>query len=181
MSVEDITSGHQFAEMHRMLSESGGGFTYNPRSREFVSEGFSVATKPAATFEVPVASGGADPTHLSAYVQGSAPTWSPADSPTHIGGWNRPYAPKAHVLDLPDVFPATPQGEVQARHASLEHDQEAYNALHRDFTDVANPFHAVNDPFSPRDEPGDPGAYFAGDRRLWASQPVLRDDQFRGA
>lgn len=166
-----VTSEHQFGEMRRQL-EDQGGFTYNPRSRQFISEGYAVATKPEAVYERPLSKGGATPSHLSAYVQGSAPTWSAPDSPTHIGGWNRPYDPKAHVLDLPDVYPATPEGETQARHATLEHDQEAYNALHRDFTDVANPYHAVNkDPFAPRSEPGDVTAYFAGDRRSWVEQP----------
>jgi hypothetical protein len=176
MSAQDVTSEHQFGEMHRKLNEEGG-FTYNPRSKRFVSEGFAVATKPEAAFEVPVSRGGADETHLSAYTQGSAPTWSPEDSPTHIGGWDRPYDPKAHVLDLPDVYPATPEGEVQARGATLEHNQEAYNALHRDFTDVGNPFHDVNrDPFTPG---SGASSYFAGDPRLWTKQPVTHPDQFK--
>lgn len=171
---EHVVSRHQFGGMYKALREQGG-FTYNPRTRQFVNEGFAVATHPEATFEVPTAEGGADTMHLAAYTHGSAATWSPEDSPTHIGGWNRPYDPEAHVLDLPDVYPASPEGEVQARHATMAHDQEAYNALHRGFTDVDNPFHEINrDPFTPGS-----GArtYFAGNRNLWARQPVLRPEE----
>jgi hypothetical protein len=137
MSAQASTNPHQFEEMHRQLQE--GGFTYNPRTRAMVGEGFSVAQHPEATHEQPY--GGITPTHLEAYTKGSAPIWSGEESTEHIGGWRRPYAPERDVLDLPNVYPATGAGESQARQATIHHGEEAYNALHRGFSDVSNPFH----------------------------------------
>ena len=132
-----VTSPHQFKEMHASLQE--GGFTYNPRSRQLVSEGFSVAVHSDATHEAP--HGAMSPGHIEAYTKGSAPLWNAPGATEHIGGWKRPYAPLNDVLDLPRVHPATGAGETAARHDTITHGEEAYSALHRGFTDVSNPFH----------------------------------------
>lgn len=137
MTAVESTSPHQFKEMHESLQE--GGFTYNPRSRKLVEEGFSVAVHPEATMEKPHGEMGEN--HLEAYTMGSAPTWAAPGATEHIGGWKRPTEPLNDVLDLPQVHPPTGEGESAARQATIEHRQEAYSALHRGFTDVSNPFH----------------------------------------
>lgn len=129
-------SEHQFGPMHRRLRE--GGFTYNPRSREYATEGYSVAVHPSAEMEVPAAESTAG--HLQGYTAGSAPTWSAPGATEHIGGWNNE-AEGTHVMDLPKVFPNTPAGHTESRRAMVGFDEKASFALHDDSTE-ANPFHS---------------------------------------
>jgi len=129
---------HQFGEMHRRLSEEGG-FTYNPRSKQFVSSGYSVAAHPAAELRIPQS----ETSHaaLAGYVAGSAPTWKgegkKGAGQEMIGGWRSEHH---DVLDIPKVFPATPSGHTKSRRAQVLRGQEASFSLHEGAEDV-NPFH----------------------------------------
>jgi len=131
---------HQFGEMQTRLS-SEGGFTYNPRSKQFITSGYSVAAHPAAEMRV---AGGADIPHLQGFVMGSAPIWTQQKSKNRgqemIGGWR---SGDTDVLDIPKVFPANPQGHMKSRQAQLLRNQEASFALHEGREEI-NPFHPVN-------------------------------------
>lgn len=123
---------HQFGEMKKRLSTEGG-FTYNPRSRQFVTEGYSVAAHPAAELRVPRTQhqSGASEGHLQGYVQGSAPIWQQQKAQGRgqemIGGWR---SGEADVLDIPKVFPASPVGHSKSRQAQILRNQEASFSLH---------------------------------------------------
>ena len=126
MSAE-VTSPHQFGEMHRRLKEEGG-FTYDPRKKDFVTEGYSVAAHPAAELTVPHAEGGASEAHIEGYTVGSAPVWQQQKAKGRgqetIGGWRSDEGEK-DVLDLPKVYPATPTGHMKSRQAQILRNQEA--------------------------------------------------------
>jgi hypothetical protein len=127
MSAHDATSPHQFGEMKNRLA-SQGGFTYDPRKKDFVTEGYSVAAHPAAELRV---HGGASEAHLQGYVAGSAPLWSQQKGKGRgnemIGGWR---SDDADVLDVPKVFPASPIGHQKSRQAQILRNQEASFSLH---------------------------------------------------
>jgi hypothetical protein len=127
MTASENLNPHQTGEMKRRL-ESEGGFTYNPRSKSFVSEGYSVAAHPAAELRV---HGGADEAHLQGYIAGSAPLWSQQKGKGRgnemIGGWR---SDTADVLDIPKVFPASPEGHTKSRQAQVLRGQEASFSLH---------------------------------------------------
>lgn len=132
---------HQFGEMKSRLS-SEGGFTYDPRKRDFVSSGYSVGAHPAAELRIARTehqSGATEP-HLEGYVKGSAPIWSQQKGGNRgqemIGGWR---SDDADVLDIPKVFPATPQGHTKSRQAQVLRNQEASFSLHEG-TEDPNPW-----------------------------------------
>lgn len=129
---------HQFGEMTSRLG-SEGGFTYDPRKRSFVTEGYSVAAHPAAELRIS-AVGGAQEAHLRGYTAGSAPLWQQQKAQGRgqemIGGWR---SDSADVLDIPKVFPATPTGHTKSRQAQILRRQEASFSLHEGAEDV-NPW-----------------------------------------
>jgi hypothetical protein len=120
---------------NRLATE--GGFTYDPRKRDFVTEGYSVAAHPAAELRV---GGTADEAHLAGYVAGSAPLWQQQKAKGRgqemIGGWQ---SDDASVLDIPKVYPATPQGHSNSRRAQILRGQEASFSLH-DMAEEPNPW-----------------------------------------
>ncbi len=134
-------NGHQFGEILRRLDEEGG-FTYDPRTGEFPSSGYSVAAHPAAELTV-THPGGVTEAHLEGYVAGSAPIWKQQKAKGRgqemIGGWGS-------TLDLPKVFPATPVGHAKSREAQVLREQKASFSLHEMAEDI--------NPWSPR-QPGD--------------------------
>jgi hypothetical protein len=129
---------HQFGEMKNRLATQGG-FTYDPRKRDFVTSGYAVAAHPAAELRVP---GEASEHHLEGYTIGSAPLWQQQKSRGRgqemIGGWR---SENADVLDIPKVFPATPIGHQKSRQAQVLRNQEASFSLHEGAEDT-NPWFA---------------------------------------
>lgn len=141
MTAHEATSDHQFGEMKRRLG-SEGGFTYDPRKRDFVTEGYSVAAHPAAELRISQTAhrSGASEAHLQGYIAGSAPLWSQQKGKGRgnemIGGWR---SDDADVLDVPKVFPATPEGHMKSRQAQVLRGQEASFSLH-DMEEDPNPW-----------------------------------------
>jgi hypothetical protein len=137
MTASESTSPHQFGEMHRRLAENKG-FTYDPRKKDFVTEGYSVAAHPAAELTVPHTEGGATEAHIEGYTVGSAPVWANQKSKGRgqemIGGWRTDEGGK-DVLDIPKVFPATPTGHAKSRESQILRNQEASYSLHEDAED----------------------------------------------
>ena len=138
-----VTSEHQFGEMHRRLKEEGG-FTYDPRKKDFVTEGYSVAAHPAAELPVAHDKGGVTEQHIEGYTAGSAPLWSQQKAKGRgqemVGGWRDDKGEK-DVLDVPKVYPATPTGHTKSRQAQILRNQEASFALHS-FEEDPNPWFA---------------------------------------
>src|SRR4051812_5914337 len=131
MSV-GATSDHQFGEMKSRL-DTQGGFTYDPRKRDFVTSGYSVAAHESAELKESHSEGGVTEQHIRGFVKGSAPTWQQQKSQGRgqemIGGWRDDEGGK-DVLDLPKVFPATPVGHQKSRQAQVLRNQEASFSLH---------------------------------------------------
>ena len=130
-------NGHQFGEIINRL-KSEGGFTYDPRTGEFPSSGYSVAAHPAAELTVEHPEGVTE-AHVEGYVAGSAPIWKQQKAKGRgqemIGGWGT-------TLDLPKVYPATPTGHTKSREAQILREQKASFSLHEMAEDV--------NPWSPR-------------------------------
>jgi hypothetical protein len=145
MTASESTSPHQFGEMHRRLKEEGG-FTYDPRKKEFLTSGYSVAAHPAAELTVKHAAGGATPEHIEGYTVGSAPIWQQQKAKGRgqeaIGGWSSDEGEK-DVLDLPKVYPATPSGHTKSRQAQILRNQEASFSLH-EMAEDPNPWFTGN-------------------------------------
>jgi hypothetical protein len=125
--------------------------------------------------DVPEGMGRAGAATIRKYAEANAPT---LDKPErYLGGWTKGGKTS---LDVPRGYPTTPTGEVAARKSTLRNTQKAYGHMgpQRDYQgDVYNPFHpAFQDPFFGEHDPKDfePSMYFAGDRRLWTQQPLLR-------
>lgn len=141
MPAHDATSEHQFGEMKNRL-RTQGGFTYDPRQKDFVSSGYSVAAHPAAELRISQTEhrAGAGTEHLQGYIAGSAPLWNQQKGKDRgqemIGGWR---SDDADVLDIPKVFPATPAGHMKSRHAQILRNQEASFSLHEG-TEDTNPW-----------------------------------------
>jgi hypothetical protein len=144
MAAHEAVSGHQFGEMQRRLGEEGG-FTYHPRKQSFVTSGYSVAAHPAAELRTPSAETSTQT--LRGYVAGSAPTWKGGErgggrGQEMIGGWRS----EGHdVLDIPKVYPNTPQGHSKSRRSQVLRGQEASFSLHTG-EEESNPFHSANAP-----------------------------------
>lgn len=159
-------SEHQFGEMHKRLSE--GGFTYNPRSRQFVTSGYSVAAHPAAELRI---EGGAKREHLEGYVAGSAPLWQQQKAKGRgqemIGGWKDV---NADVLDVPKVFPATTAGHAKSRQAQILRGQQASFALHT-FEEDPNPWYQGDPTAEPPKAPGRMAGKFPEFAHLAATKP----------
>lgn len=140
MTASESTSPHQFGEMHRRLQE--GGFTYDPRKKDFVTSGYSVAAHPAAELPIAHDKGGVSESHIEGYTVGSAPVWQQQKAKGRgqemIGGW-RDDAGGKDVLDIPKVFPATPTGHTKSRQAQILRNQEASFSLH-DMEEDVNPW-----------------------------------------
>jgi hypothetical protein len=138
MPRADHYNEHQFGEMHRRLGAEGG-FTYDPRKKGFVTEGYSVAAHPAAELRVPEKETSTQT--LAGYLAGSAPVWkaqvSKGRGQEMIGGWR---SEGQDVLDIPKVFPATPTGHMKSRQAQILRGEEASWSLHENQPDP-NPWH----------------------------------------
>jgi hypothetical protein len=139
---------HQFGEMQSRLS-TVGGFTYDPRKRNFVTSGYSVAAHKAAEMKVPLGEGGAQKAHLEGYVKGSAPIWQAQKGQGRgqemIGGWRSDHH---DVIDLPKVFPATPTGHQKSRQAQILRNEQASYSLHEGAEDT-NPWFTGSSTASP--------------------------------
>jgi hypothetical protein len=150
MTASESTSPHQFGEMHRRLAAEKG-FTYDPRKKDFVTEGYSVAAHPAAELTVPHSAGGASEQHIEGYTVGSAPLWQQQKAKGRgqemIGGWRSDEGEK-DVLDIPKVFPATPSGHMKSRQAQILRNQEASFSLHEGEEDV-NPWFTGSETAAP--------------------------------
>lgn len=134
MSAES-TNPHQFGEILSSLRDTGG-FTYDPRKQQMVTEGYSVAAHRSAELTVKD-EGGITQSHLEGYIAGSAPIWKQGGRGKNrgqemIGGWGR-------TLDLPKVYPATPGGHEKSRRAQILRDEKAGFSIHG-MADDPNPW-----------------------------------------
>lgn len=124
--------------------------------------------------DVPEGIGKAGATTIRKYAQANAPT---LDKPErYLGGWS---SGGKTYLDVPRGYPTTPTGEVAARKSTLRNTQQAYGHMGPQRTyqgTISNPFHpAHQDPFfGEPPEDADPSMYFAGDKRLWTRQPLVK-------
>lgn len=122
---------HQFGEMATRMGTEGG-FTYDPRKQSFVTSGYAVAAHKAAGLPIQHPETATE-AHLQGYVAGSAPIWKQQRAKERgqvmIGGWRDTEGGK-DVLDLPQVFPATPEGHTKSRRAMILRGQQSSYALH---------------------------------------------------
>lgn len=130
----DRLSRYQFGELAEKLRKSGG-FTYDPRTQTYPSEGIAVADPGA---EEPL--GLAGEPELKRYVMKHGERLM--EPGMHFGGWAsaKKGEPERDVLDVSQVLPVDPMGHYMAdvHHRMHVNRQDAANDL-SDFSDIPNP------------------------------------------